>query len=207
MQIDFTDGTSAEADLVIGCDGIHSALRAQFITDNPRYGGLIAYRGLVEMSKLESWWNFKTYSFSWLGIDKHILVFPVSRNKLLNVVAFVSTPEEDLADMKESWIATGDRVDLGKHFEDFPEAVRTIIGHMPSNPSKWKLNDRIPLEQWTFADGKVWLMGDAAHAMLPFRKALRLPLYEPTNMFYRRCWGWTVRNVSLLNCDILIEKH
>lgn len=175
MHIDFTDGTTVEADIVIGCDGIHSALRAQFITDNPRYSGIVAYRGLVEISKLESWWDFKSYSASWLGKDKHFLTFPISQNKILNVVAFESVAAEDLLDMKESWIATGHRADLEKRFEDFPEAVKTVIGHLPLNPSKWKLNDRIPLEQWTFANGKVWLMGDAAHAMLPFRKAFKNP--------------------------------
>lgn len=171
MRISFTDGTNVEADLVIGCDGIHSALRAQFTTDNPRYTGLVAYRGIMPIEKLRSWWEYKTFSVSWLGLNKHILVFPISQNRLLNIVAFVSTKEEDLVDMKESWIATGDRAEVEKHFEDFPEPVRKIIGHMPLNPSKWKLNDRVPLEQWVFAEGKVLLVGDAAHAMLPFRES------------------------------------
>lgn len=169
MLIEFVDDATAVADLVIGCDGIHSALRAQFITDNPRYSGLVAYRGLVPIEKLECLRDTPTYSLSWLGQDKHFLAFPISQNRLLNIVAFVSTAEEELLDMKESWIAAGDRIDLERHFQDFPKPVKEIIEHMPINPSKWKLNDRYPLEQWMFANGKVILMGDAAHAMLPFR--------------------------------------
>lgn len=178
MIIEFLDGTTSEADLVIGCDGIHSALRAHFVTDNPRYSGLVAYRGLVPIEKLESLKNTPTYSMSWLGKDRHFLTFPISQNRLLNIVAFVSTAEEELSDMKESWIATGDRLDLERHFGDFAEPVKEIIGNMPLNPSKWKLNDRVPLEQWMFANGKVWLMGDAAHAMLPFRASFQYPRFS-----------------------------
>lgn len=47
---------------------------------------------------------------------------------------------------------------------------RKIVGLMPLRPSRWKLNDRAPLERRVFANGKVLLMGDAARAMLPFRK-------------------------------------
>lgn len=57
MRAHFKDGTSEEADLVVGCDGIHSALRAQSVPDRPRYTGIAAYRALVEIEKLESWWD------------------------------------------------------------------------------------------------------------------------------------------------------
>ncbi|KAF2097138.1 FAD/NAD(P)-binding domain-containing protein [Rhizodiscina lignyota] len=171
VTIQFKDGTSASADLVVGCDGIHSVLRSQFYTDNPRYSGRTCYRGLVPISQLESWWPLKTYSASWLGPDRHLLVFPISDNKTLNIVAFVATPESELGGLKESWTATGDRNDTLKAFEDFDETVRKVIGSMPERPSKWVLNDREPLDQWVFAGGKVVLMGDAAHAMLPHQGA------------------------------------
>ncbi|KAL1966217.1 hypothetical protein VTN77DRAFT_4769 [Rasamsonia byssochlamydoides] len=171
VTLKFRDGTSAVADLVVGCDGIHSNLRSQFSTDNPRYSGRIAYRGLVPIRNLESWWPFPSYSASWLGPDKHFLVFPISKNTILNVVAFVSTDEKDLGELKESWSATGNRDDLARDFESFDQTVRRIISLMPEHPSKWVLNDREPLDQWVFAKGKVVLMGDAAHAMLPHQGA------------------------------------
>jgi 2-polyprenyl-6-methoxyphenol hydroxylase-like FAD-dependent oxidoreductase len=163
--LEFRDGTSATADLIIGCDGIHSNLRAQFRTDNPKYSGRIAYRGLVPIDKLKSWWPFQTYSVSWLGKDKHFLVFPISNNRTLNIVAFIATDESNLGDLKESWTATGDRDSLAKDFEGFEPTVRKIISLMPQHPSKWVLNDREPLKKWVFAGGKLVLMGDAAHAV------------------------------------------
>lgn len=98
-------------------------------------------------------------------------MFPISQNKLLNIVAFVATPENELGGLKESWTATGDRIDTVEAFLNFEETIQKVIGLMPENPSKWLLNDRDPLDQWVFADGQVVLMGDAAHAMLPHQGA------------------------------------
>lgn len=165
VTLEFKDGTFAIADLVVGCDGIHSNLRSQYSSDNPRYSGRIAYRGLVPIDNLKAWWPFPSFSVSWLGPDKHFLVFPISNNKILNVVAFVSMEEENLGGLKESWTATGDRDDLARDFQNFENSVQEIISNMPKHPSKWVLNDREPLEQWIFADGRLILMGDAAHAV------------------------------------------
>jgi len=162
VRLRFEDGTEATADLVVGCDGIHSNIRAQFRADNPRYSGRVAYRGLVPIKDLESWWPFPTYSASWLGPDKHFLVFPISRNKTLNIVGFVYSEGEH---GMESWTATGSREDVAKEFESFEPTVRKTISLMQENPSKWILNDREPLDQWVFANGKIVLMGDAAHAV------------------------------------------
>lgn len=123
-------------------------------------------------SKIEAWWPFQTYSVSWLCKDKHFFVFPISQNRTLNIVAFVSTPEGKLGGLRESWTSTGERSQLARDFEDFEETVRRVIGCMDGKPSKWILNDREPLEQWVWASGKVVLMGDAAHAMLPHQGKL-----------------------------------
>jgi salicylate hydroxylase len=173
VLIEFEDGTNATANLVVGCDGIHSAVRSQFVADNPTYSGRIAFRGLVPISSLESFWPLPTYSASWLGKDKHCLMFPISQNKTLNIVAFVATAEEDLGDLKESWTATGSKAEVMKHFDGFEETVKRTLSLLDPNPSKWLLNDRDPLEQWVWLAGKVVLMGDAAHAMLPHQGQFR----------------------------------
>ena len=167
VVIKFDDGTEVTANLVVGCDGIHSAVRSQFVADRPTYSGRIAFRGLVPISELESFWQLPTYSASWLGKDKHCLMFPISQNKTLNIVAFVATDEDDLGNLKESWTGTGTRAEVMKHFEEFEGTVRRTLSLMGPYPSKWLLNDRDPLEQWVWLGGKVVLMGDAAHAMLP----------------------------------------
>ena len=104
---------------------------------------------------------------SWLGKDKHLLVFPVSQNKTMNVVAFITKPEDRLGDLKESWTSVGNRDDLEKEYEGWHEAVGKVIRCMGPNPGKWRLNDRDPVSQWTYMGGKTVLLGDAAHAMLP----------------------------------------
>ena len=164
----FEDGTYATVDLLVGADGIHSNIRQQFVADgNPRYSGRIAYRGLFPLKEIASFWPFKSYAVSWLAKDKHFLVFPVSQNKTMNVVAFITKSEDQLGDLKESWTSVGKREDLEKEYEGWDETLCKVIKCMGPNPGKWRLNDRNPLEQWTYMDGKTVLLGDAAHAMLP----------------------------------------
>ncbi len=169
MTIEFADGTTTIADLVIGCDGIHSALRSQYATDRPIYSGRIAWRGLVDMKSIAQGWPFPTTSVQWMAQDRHFLVFPISQNKLLNVVGFVTKDKADLGDLNESWSCTGDLTDMRNDFAGFEDTVQKIIGLLTSKPSKWLLNDRDPLAEWIYEDGQVVLLGDAAHAMLPYQ--------------------------------------
>lgn len=83
----------------------------------------VAFRGLVPIKELESWRPLESYSASWLGKDKNFLVFPISQNKTLNVVAFDSINGEDLGSLKESWSATGQLSEVIEHFADFDEPV------------------------------------------------------------------------------------
>lgn len=169
MLLHFTDCTTSTADFVIGCDGVHSTIRSQYIVDKPQYSGRIAYRGLVPIDSIKGGWPFPTYSVSWLGIDKHFLVYPISKNKTLNVVAFVTEDRVALRGFKESWTATGDREELASKFFDFSPTVRFIIDRMSAKPTEWLLNDREQIHQWAFAGGKLALLGDAAHAVRHYR--------------------------------------
>jgi salicylate hydroxylase len=95
------------------------------------------------------------------------LVFPIAQNRSLNIVAFVTKGIDEAADVEESWTSICDRSDVEVDFAGFDKYVQEIISLMPEKPSKWKLNDRLPLDQWHYLGGKVVLLGDAAHAMLP----------------------------------------
>lgn len=167
VTVKFEDGTDVTVDLVVGADGIHSLTRAQFLPDLPRYSGRICYRGLLPIKDIESFWPFDSYAVSWLAPNKHFLVFPISQNKTLNVVAFVSKSQAELDGLKESWSSYAPRSDLEKEYQGWDETVLKTIKCMPDKPAKWKLNDRELLPQWTYLDGKVILLGDSAHAMLP----------------------------------------
>ncbi len=152
---------------MVDADGIHSVIRSQFTPDDsPRYAE-IAYRGLLPLSAVSSTWPFSSYAVSWVGKDKHFLLFPISRNQTLNVVAFIGKPEEELGDLKESWTSSADRSELVAEYAGWDPTLLKVIGCMEQRVGKWRINDRDLLERWVYLNGNVVLLGDAAHAMLP----------------------------------------
>jgi salicylate hydroxylase len=128
---------------------------------------MVVYRGLCSIADIQDTWPVHTYATVWMAPGKHFLTFPVSDNKTLNVVGFVSTPWETLGPVEESWTLAGSKMEVQEQFKEFAPAVLSVIEHMDTNPLKWILFDREPLEQWSFSGGKVALLGDAAHAMCP----------------------------------------
>lgn len=130
------------------------------------FSGVIAYRGVVPIASISEW-PFPSYSVLWVAKHRHYLVFPISCNTQLNIVAFVTKGEEEVADVKESWTSVCDRKDVEEDYKGFDKYVQELISLMPERPSKWRINDRKPLDLWHYLDGKVCLLGDAAHAMTP----------------------------------------
>lgn len=168
VRVKFADGTVEEADLLVGCDGIHSAVRSQFAVDRPIFSGTIAYRGVVPISEIKEW-PFPSYSVCWVAKHRHYLVFPIRSNELLNIVAFVTKGKDskEARETEESWTSVCDRSDVERDYKGFDSYVQDLIKLMPEQPSKWSINDREPLDRWHYLNGKVILLGDAAHAMLP----------------------------------------
>jgi len=154
----FANGARAAADVVIGADGIHSTLQ-QFVVapSAPLFSGSVAHRGIVPAASV-SWPPGAMRN--WLGAGKHFLVFPVRANALINYVGFVTTDEQT----KESWSAPGDPADLARAFAGWDPMVEAIIAQVKTT-FRWGLYDRQPLATWT--RGRLTLLGDAAHPMLP----------------------------------------
>jgi salicylate hydroxylase len=158
-RVSFANGASAEADVVIAADGIHSDLRPfVFPSSQPTFSGSVAYRGLVPIERVPDWptdrWQM------WLGKGRHFLVFPVRAGKMLNYVGFVPTDEE----MKESWSAPGDPAILRREFAGWDPRIDRVLSNVQTT-FRWALYDREPLPVWT--RDRLSLLGDAAHPMLP----------------------------------------
>ena len=162
VTLTFDNGASARAQVVVGADGIHSTIRALVVgPESPRFSGSIAYRGLVPAARLADL-RLPHYSNGWLGPDRHFVHYYVGAGaRLLNFVAIV--PARDWR--VESWSATGEVADALAEFGGWHETVRTIIA-AADRTHRWALYDREPLDTWSV--GRVTLLGDAAHAMLPF---------------------------------------
>jgi len=159
VRLDFEHGETAEADLVIGADGIHSLVR-QSVTEaeEPVNSHMIAYRGLVDVGRIPEWPH--GIAQLWMGDGKHFLTYPVRSGRLMNYVGFV--PSDEL--LKESWSAPGDRDRLFADFEGWDPRVQSLLAQVDTT-FWWGLRDREPLARWSV--GRVTLLGDAAHAMLP----------------------------------------
>jgi len=158
-KVSFANGAVAEADIVIAADGIHSELRPfVFPPSRPVFHGSVAYRGTVAHARIPQWpadaW------LMWLGQGKHFLSFPLRAGELINYVGFVPADRE----MKESWSAPGDPDVLRREFAGWDPRIELLLREVQAT-FRWALYDREPLPTWT--KGRLTLLGDAAHPMLP----------------------------------------
>ena len=158
-RVSFANGAVVEGDLVVAADGIHSELRQNVVPPSrPVFSGSVAYRGLVPHELIPHW---PTGSWlMWLGKAKHFLTFPVRAGELINYVGFVPADEE----MKESWLAAGDPDVLRREFAGWDPRIESLLSQVQAT-FRWALYDRESLATWT--RGRLTLLGDAAHPMLP----------------------------------------
>jgi salicylate hydroxylase len=157
----FANGVRIRAHVLVGADGIHSAVRAAlFGEEEPQFAGCVAYRGLVPIERIADL-GLEFGTQSWVGPGAHLVHYPVSRGRLLN---FVGWTEHDTWN-REDWT---DRATIERAlaaFAGWHPQVRHIIA-AAETCFIWALFDRDPLPCWSI--GRVSLLGDACHPMYPF---------------------------------------
>ncbi|MEV6025222.1 FAD-dependent monooxygenase [Streptomyces sp. NPDC052036] len=156
----FENGETAEGDVVVGADGIHSVLQ-QYVVEphDPVFSGFAAYRGVMPAERVPHWPEGAVRD--WSDGTKMLLVYPVHKGELINFVAFTAADEQ----MRESWSAPGDPQQLAADFGDgWAPLAREVVSQVDAT-FRWGIYDREPLRQWS--KGRLALLGDAAHPMLP----------------------------------------
>jgi len=156
-----SNGKAHKADLLIAADGVRSNLRENITgRSRPVFTGQVAWRGLVPASDLPPG-TIPFAANNWLGPGRHFVSYSVSGGHMINFVAV-----QERADwVKESWDIPADMSELKNAFEGWDPRVTSLIGACESS-YLWGLFDHAPLETW--AKGRMALLGDSAHPMLPF---------------------------------------
>ena len=161
VRVRLADGTGVDADALIGCDGIHSRVRELlFGPDAPRFTGCVAWRATIPVERLPPG-HVRPVSSNWLGEGGHFVHYYLRRGTLVNCVGCTERDEW----IGESWSAEGDPRDFARDFAGWHEALQALVRSV-ERCFRWGLFDREPLPRWS--EGRVTLLGDACHPMLPF---------------------------------------
>jgi salicylate hydroxylase len=155
------DGRTVTADVLIGADGVHSRVRqVLFGADQPELSGCMAWRGVVPMDRLPKR-LLRSVGTNWIGPGGHVVHYALRGGKLMNFVGIVERSDWRV----ESWSERGTREECANDFNGWHEDIHEIIRNIDVL-YKWALMVRTPMDRWSV--GRVTLLGDACHPMLPF---------------------------------------
>jgi salicylate hydroxylase len=168
VHVDFADGRTVEADIVIGADGINSVVRENMLGPQPaRYTQQMAWRCMVPIACVPtrvgpggSVGIGRDEYVGWIGPDGHVICYPIRGGETCNI--FAGHVSE--AWVEESWSVPSSVDELLAGYAGWNPALLEMLSHV-RECFKWGIRDRDPLPRWTF--GRITLLGDAAHPMMP----------------------------------------
>ncbi len=161
VVLSFANGASVEADIVIGADGVRSVARhALYGEDHPSYTGQMAWRALLKGSDVPAECLEPNNHVQWIGPGRHFIAYYIRGKEVVNIVTQQDTDQW----VAEGWSTRGDPDEMRQSFPDPEPRLKTLLS-LVTDCTKWGLFTRPLTSNW--GHGRIQLIGDAAHAMLP----------------------------------------
>jgi salicylate hydroxylase len=153
------NGRVFKADALVAADGVRSVIREKMFNDPPRISGHVVYRAVVPVAEMPLDLQINA-PVVWAGPDCHLVHYPLRDGQQYNlVVTFHSRQEEEWG------VTDGSKEEVLSYFDGICPRARQML-HLPKTWRRWATADRNPLEKW--GDGRVTMLGDAAHGMLQY---------------------------------------